>query len=81
MDMIWILLIVSFASLLKGSTGFGFALVSLPALLFWYPLKELIPTLLLCNFIISVFMILQKKEKSFMLQRLLRVISPTTCTL
>jgi len=46
----------------KGITGFGFALVSLPPLMIWYAPKEIIPVLLLCNLFSSLIIILQKKE-------------------
>ncbi|MBS2213610.1 sulfite exporter TauE/SafE family protein [Carboxylicivirga mesophila] len=62
MPNIWILLIVVASSLIKGITGFGFALISLPLLLFWYQPAEIIPVLMICNFIASMFIILQKKE-------------------
>jgi len=63
MTIVWLILIISFASLLKGITGFGFALVSLPLLMFWYPAKELIPILFVCNLISSFIIILQKKDR------------------
>ncbi len=59
---IWTIIVIVLASLLKGITGFGFALVSLPLLMIWYSPKELIPVLMLCNFIASLFILLQKKE-------------------
>ncbi len=59
---IWSILVVVFASLLKGVTGFGFALVSLPFLMIWYSPKELIPVLMICNLIASIFIVLQKKK-------------------
>ncbi len=62
MPNIWILLIVAASSLIKGITGFGFALIALPLLLFWYQPTEIIPVLMICNFIASIFIILQKKE-------------------
>lgn len=58
----WIILIVVLSSLIKGITGFGFALISLPLLLNWYRPTEIIPVLMLCNFMASTFIILQKKE-------------------
>lgn len=58
----YILLIIIFSSLVKGITGFGFALVSFPLLLFWYTPKEIIPILMICNLIASILIILQKKE-------------------
>lgn len=63
MDILWLVLIVLFASLVKGVTGFGFALVSLPFLLFWYSAKEMIPVLILCNLFTSFIIILQKKDR------------------
>lgn len=63
MEIYWIILIVAFASLIKGITGFGFALVSLPPLLIWYSPKELIPVLIFCNLSASIIIVLQKKEQ------------------
>ncbi len=62
MPNIWIILVVAVSSLIKGLTGSGFALISLPILLFWYAPKEIIPVLMICNLLASVFIILQKKE-------------------
>lgn len=62
MPNIWVLLIITFSSLIKGITGFGFALVSFPLLLMWYEPKEIIPVLMICNLIASVLIVLQKKE-------------------
>lgn len=62
MDYFWIILIIVVASLVKGITGFGFAMVSLPLLLFWYSPKVVIPVLILCNFFASLMIVLQKKE-------------------
>ncbi len=63
MASIWALIVVSIASLVKGITGFGFALFALPILLFWYPVKELIPILIICNLFASLIIVLQKKER------------------
>ncbi|MBN1112364.1 MAG: sulfite exporter TauE/SafE family protein [Bacteroidales bacterium] len=63
MELFWIVLVVVIASLVKGITGFGFALVALPPLMIWYSPKEIIPVLLLCNLFASVLIILQKKER------------------
>jgi len=63
MEIFWILLIVLIASLVKGITGFGFALVSLPLLINWYSPKELIPVLILCNLFVSTVIVLQKKDE------------------
>lgn len=60
----WIILIVAIAALIKGITGFGFALVAMPPLLFWYSPKELVPALMLCNWVVSVIIVMQKKERN-----------------
>lgn len=62
MPNIWVIIIIMFSSLIKGITGFGFALVSLPLLLMWYTPKEIIPVLMICNLIASIMIVLQKKE-------------------
>lgn len=63
MEHYWIIIIVIIASLVKGITGFGFALVALPPLMIWYSPKEIIPVLLLCNLFSSTLIILQKKDQ------------------
>ncbi|WP_430810029.1 MULTISPECIES: sulfite exporter TauE/SafE family protein [unclassified Carboxylicivirga] len=63
MEYIWIGLIVLGASLVKGITGFGFALISLPPLMFWYSPKELVPVLICSNLFASLVIVLQKKER------------------
>ncbi len=62
MPNIYIILTIVASSFIKGVTGFGFALLSLPILLTWYEPKEIIPVLMICNLIASLFIILQKKE-------------------
>jgi len=62
MPNIWVILIIAFSSLIKGVTGFGFALFSFPLLLIWYSPKEIIPVLIICNLIASVMIVLQKKK-------------------
>ena len=62
MPNIWVILIIIFSSLIKGITGFGFALLSFPLLLMWYTPKEIIPVLMICNLIASVMIVLQKKD-------------------
>ena len=57
-----IILVVLFAALIKGSTGFGFSLITLPVLLFWFPVKLLIPVLMAGNLFTSVIIVLQKKS-------------------
>ncbi len=60
---VWTIIIIVLSSLLKGITGFGFALVSLPLLMMWYTPKEIIPVLMMCNLLASFFIILQKKSE------------------
>lgn len=62
MEYLAVAIIVLLAAFVKGVTGFGFALVSLPLLMFWFPAKELIPLLMLCNLFASILIVLQKKE-------------------
>ena len=62
METFWIILVVVFASLVKGITGFGFALISLPLLMTWYAPKEIIPVLMVCNLMASIIIVIQKKE-------------------
>lgn len=61
MPNIWIIFIIIASSLIKGITGFGFALLSFPLLLKWYAPTEIIPVLMICNLIASVMIVLQKK--------------------
>ena len=58
----WTLLVVIISSLIKGITGYGFALLSLPVLLLWYSPGEIIPVLLICNLFASLFIVAQKKD-------------------
>ncbi len=63
MEYVAIVIIVLNAAFVKGVTGFGFALVSLPLLmLFGFDAKELIPVLMFCNLFASILIVLQKKE-------------------
>jgi len=62
MPNIYVFITIIMASLVKGITGFGFALLSLPILLRWYAPKEIIPILMICNLVASLFIIFQKKE-------------------
>jgi len=59
----WLILIVAVASLVKGVTGFGFSLISLPPLLIWYAPQEIIPVLIFCNLFASSVIVLQKKDR------------------
>ncbi len=62
MPNIWVFLVVILSSLIKGITGFGFALVSFPLLLMWYTPTEIIPVLMTCNLFASILIVVQKKE-------------------
>jgi len=62
MDYFWIFVIIIIASVVKGITGFGFAMMSLPLLLFWYSPTVIIPVLVMCNLFASIMIIFQKKE-------------------
>ncbi len=62
MPNIWVILIIVLSSLIKGLTGFGFALLSFPLLLMLYTPKEIIPVLMMCNLVASTFIVLQKKD-------------------
>lgn len=66
MPNIWIILIIVLSSLIKGVTGFGFALLSFPLLLFWYAPKEIIPVLMICNLIASIMIVLQRKDQKLL---------------
>lgn len=63
MNYFFIILIIIAASLIKGITGFGFALVALPPLMIWYSPIEIIPVLLLCNLFVSIFNVIHKNER------------------
>ncbi|MBS9768933.1 MAG: sulfite exporter TauE/SafE family protein [Flavobacteriaceae bacterium] len=63
MEYVAIVVIILISAFIKGVTGFGFALVSLPLLmLFGFDAKALIPLLMLCNLFASILIVLQKKE-------------------
>ncbi len=62
MTQVLIIATIVMSSLIKGITGFGFALISLPILLIWFSPAEIIPVLMLCNLIASLFIVFQKKE-------------------
>lgn len=63
MEYFWIIIVVAVASFIKGMTGFGFALIALPLLIHWFPPKEIIPVLVLCNLLASLLIVLQRKER------------------
>lgn len=63
MEYIAIVSIVLIAAFVKGITGLGFSLITLPLLLLLgFSAKELIPVLMLCNLFASILIVLQKKD-------------------
>ncbi len=73
---IWVLIPVIFlASLIKGTTGFGFALMALPVLVHFYPVKNVIPLLTLFNFFSSVLILYQHRHQKITLENLVLPIS------
>lgn len=56
-----ILVIIFLSGIIKGSTGFGFALFSFPLLAHYIPVKSLIPVLTLFNLFSSSLMVMQGK--------------------
>lgn len=57
MDWVYIFLIVFISAFLKGTTGFGFALVSVPLFLFFYSPKFFIPIICLYNLVSSLIIL------------------------
>ncbi len=51
------------ASVLKGITGFGFALFSVPLLSFMFPMSTLVPAIALFNVVTSTYILFGLKEK------------------
>lgn len=49
-------LIILFASVVQGMTGFGFSLIAVPLLGLFLPLKDFVPMLVLFSFILSIFL-------------------------
>lgn len=61
----WILsaVVILMASVLKGVTGFGFALFAVPILSLLLPIHMLIPAMILFNFLASLYLLIQIKVK------------------
>jgi uncharacterized membrane protein YfcA len=55
--------VILMASLLKGMTGFGFALIAIPFLSIMYPVKVLVPAMAMFNLLSSIFLLLKIREK------------------
>jgi len=64
MNFVLIIAIILLASIIKGITGYGFALIAMPLLVMWFDPQQLVPILVICNLIASVFIVLQKKEET-----------------
>lgn len=54
-------LIILFASIIRGTTGFGLALVALPLLVNFLPVKEVVVLLAIVNFLFSVIHIVRER--------------------
>lgn len=59
---IFILLIIFISGLVKGTTGFGFALFALPLLVHFIPVKNLVPLLTLFNMTSSIQIVIQTRQ-------------------
>ncbi|MDP2088673.1 MAG: sulfite exporter TauE/SafE family protein [Flavobacteriaceae bacterium] len=55
--------VILLSSVVKGITGFGFALLAVPLLSMIFPLNLLVPSLVLFNLITSIMMLYKLKEK------------------
>ena len=69
----FIIAIIFLASFVQGFSGFGIALVSIPLLTLFISIKEAIPLIALCGFVINIFLLieLRKHIKFFELRNLL----------
>lgn len=54
-----VLLIVFLSGIVKGTTGFGFALFSIPLLVHFIPIKNLVPLVMLFNLFSSIQIVVQ----------------------
>ena len=61
----WVIsiVVILMASLLKGMTGFGFALMAIPLLTFFFPMHALVPAMTLLNLLTSVYILSHIKLK------------------
>lgn len=55
--------VILMASLLKGMTGFGFALIAIPFLSIMYSVKVLVPAMAMFNLLSSIILLLKIREK------------------
>jgi hypothetical protein len=56
-------IVILMASLLKGMTGFGFALLALPILTIFFPMQALVPAMTLFNLFTSLYILANIKLK------------------
>jgi uncharacterized membrane protein YfcA len=63
MTFTWSILVIVFAGLLKGVTGFGFGIIAMPFLIHWYQPKDIIPVITFCNLISSSIILMEKQKK------------------
>lgn len=56
-------IVILMASLLKGMTGFGFALLALPILTVFFPMQALVPAMTLFNMFTSIYILANIKLK------------------
>jgi uncharacterized membrane protein YfcA len=56
-------IVILSASIIKGITGFGFALLAVPFLSLLFPMQVLVPAMSLFNLITSLVLLLKMKEK------------------
>ncbi len=61
-QLILIFFIVFVASVVKGSTGFGLALIAMPLMSFFLPIKFLVPLITIFNLVTSVIIICQNLD-------------------
>ena len=57
------ILVILLASLLKGITGFGFALMALPILTIFFPMQLLVPAMTIFNLVTSIYILTKIKLK------------------
>jgi uncharacterized membrane protein YfcA len=68
--LIQVLIIVLFASVVMGLTGFGFALIALPLLILFLPFKVAVPLITVCSVFLNAYM-LHTVRRSVQIRRIL----------
>lgn len=63
MEWAFSILVILMASMLKGMTGFGFALLALPLLTIFFPMQILVPAMTLFNLFTSIYILSKIKLK------------------